>query len=879
MAQTDVRAQVRARFVRPLDDFETRRVVFWHDSDGSFEDAFDNLASEGIAGARPVRFAKVEEGANFSLKLRVCRECAADDFLIYTRAQKNLSARGLQDNWLADVEIIAEHFQADFASMLMDDLGATDSALEGIEEFRDFFNAQERKEKFKRLMPKAGTRQDVILGVIGSILGASDLSTECLVRTYLFALGSGLDPLSSLGKFGADAAWSSFVSKRLGYSGDLTSMDDMCAHVLLTAASFQLPDGMLDGLSSRISTPHGQFCLNVVHDWMADGKMATSLYDACRRVEQLCNLESLFSKFSALQLVEADVFPCINERILTDLVGSMAQGADRTDEATRVIQRRKDLRWYTRVSSHFAALEAAVSAQRFYREHIQGFHYAVPSEVWKAYTDLKSGWYLMDTAYRRFCTAVDECGKSIADLPELLRDEMENLACWMERIYVNWFLAESNACWVNASEQAWEQAGYVEEVPRQRRFFDEKVASGAAGAKKTLVIVSDALRFEVAADLAARLERETKGTVDLSSMQGTFPTVTEFGMAALLPHKSLGLSWNDGGIFVNGNLPAMSTAQREEILKASKPNSRCVQSKDLVNAKRDQRRGLVGDAEFVYVFHNSIDAVGEEYSTEHKVFDACEDAISELVSLVRIATGDLNFTRILITADHGFLYTRNPLEERDKISKKDISSNAVKVGRRYAISEGPDLDDCLFIKMNMGDIDGGSYTGLAPRECVRIKKAGPGENYVHGGLSLQECCVPVIQFRNKRAGTKGFEEQRKAGFRLLSTARRVSSMMFKIELFQKERVEGKVCAAEYEICMTDAAGNEVTDVRKAHADMTNPDETARVAKLQFSLKAGRQYDSKKPYYLVCRDKADGSIAWKEEFQIDVTFVPMDDFGF
>lgn len=103
--------------------------------------------------------------------------------------------------------------------------------------------------------------------------------------------------------------------------------------------------------------------------------------------------------------------------------------------------------------------------------------------------------------------------------------------------------------------------------------------------------------------------------------------------------------------------------------------------------------------------------------------------------------------------------------------------------------------------------------------------------------------------------------------------------MFRVELFQKDRVEGKVLPAEYEVCMTDASGNEVSDVRKAHADMTNPDETARVCRLQLGLKAGRHYDPKKTYYLLCRDKATGQIAWKEEYQIDIPFVPMDDFGF
>ena len=52
--------------------------------------------------------------------------------------------------------------------MLMDDLGAADGAAEGVELFKGFFNAQDRKQRFKRLMPSAQSKQDVALGVIGS---------------------------------------------------------------------------------------------------------------------------------------------------------------------------------------------------------------------------------------------------------------------------------------------------------------------------------------------------------------------------------------------------------------------------------------------------------------------------------------------------------------------------------------------------------------------------------------------------------------------------------------------------------------------------------------------------------------------------------------
>lgn len=867
--------QIRAKFVAPLDDPARRRVVIWHDADGSFEEDFEDLAETGMGTSRPVSFARADRGSMFELKRRVYRLEPDSDFLIYERTQKDLSGKGLSDNWLADVEIIAEHFQADYATMLAEELGASEGAVDGIEVFRDFFNAASRRERFRKLMPGAHSPQDVALGVIGGAIGAPDLSIESIVRTYLCLLDGGDDSFGMLKRYGAAQAFAGLILKRTGYTGDLTSLDDMAAHLLLTALAYQMPEGSLAGLESRISAPHGQFCLNIVHAWMACDDLSGELYSICRRVEELCNLGKRFSEAGLRQLADADVLPCVNERILVDFFGSMANGADRAEEASSLIQRRKNLRWYSRVEPFFGALEAAVAVQSFFRSHAQSFHYAVPDEIWKAYT---TDWYHMDSSYRSFCRALDACLKTAFDLPSDVIDGLEALAAWVERVYVNWFLAGSNACWVAACEKTWSQAGYVEGISRQTRFYTDRIFLESGGAKKTMVIVSDALRYEVAAELASRLESDTAGIAELGSMQGVFPTTTEFGMAALLPHRTMQLREVDGGIYLDG-APTSSTEQREAILAAAKPGAVCIQSKKIMSAKRAQRKEMVGGAELVYVYHNTIDATGEEYSTENMVFDACATAIDDIVALVKIATGDLNFTRVIVTSDHGFLYTRDPLEERDKVSASDIRGEKLKLGRRYAVCGALDPDAMVFVTMNMSDVDGGEYTGLAPRECIRIKKGGPGDNYVHGGVSLQEMCVPVVKFRNKRSGQRGYEERAKAELKLLSTNRRVTSMMFRVELFQTQPVEGKVLAMEYELAMTDCAGNEVSDVRRAHADMTTSDETARVSRVQLGLKAGRQYDPRAMYYLVCREAQTGVIAWKEEFQIDIAFIPMDDFGF
>ena len=158
-----------------------------------------------------------------------------------------------------------------------------------------------------------------------------------------------------------------------GYAGDPGCIGDLAAHILVTALSFQLPDGALDGLEGRVSPQHGQFCLNIVHDWMDDQATSGELFELCRLVESSCNLEMRFRQCDSGALADADIFPCINERIVSELAQSMAGGSFRADEARSVLQRRRDLHWHTRIEPYLDAIEAAADAQAFQRDHAQGF--------------------------------------------------------------------------------------------------------------------------------------------------------------------------------------------------------------------------------------------------------------------------------------------------------------------------------------------------------------------------------------------------------------------------------------------------------------------------------------------------------------------------
>ena len=205
--------------------------------------------------------------------------------------------------------------------------------------------------------------------------------------------------------------------------------------------------------------------------------------------------------------------------------------------------------------------------QAFFKEHSAGFHTVDPTKVWKEYT---TEYYRMDTYYQQFHRCYSE---SLKNYREELSDLFTHVMEKVEGLYTNWFLGQLGSNWSDACADDLREYGRVLEVDQQTDFYRRKVASSGS---KVYVIISDAMRYEVAASLVEQLQRETQAKVDLKSMQGIFPTTTKFGMAALLPHKALSVELKTSkterlAVLADGQ--STEAPNRDKILKAADPNS------------------------------------------------------------------------------------------------------------------------------------------------------------------------------------------------------------------------------------------------------------------------------------------------------------------
>ena len=868
--------------------------------------------------------------------------------LLYRRRPARLPLEEV--DWLADVECYAKSFQADWASLMLAELKALDTPemRASVARHRAFLRKKSNVKALVKatssvqgapyiarstslLRPTSGSDaspnddrplfmepRKLDLAVMALVL-SKEISprVEDVLVTYLTrAFREGPEGIGrmhgDLTAAGSDGDFAALLREVFGF-GDGESLPSeptrLIRHILFTAASASLPSGELASYAALISTRHIDRCQCVLQTWAsAAGASKDDLLEMCRETEVSCDLGTMFARLSAAQAAYVSVFPAAQECAVGLLCDQARTGSFDLGVLAEVKRAGEGSLWSQLFKPCREALDCyaeLLCARRDISEALAKHPDAVG--LWAEYTGLpivSSGKTLptsaadraeasstgeirlcsADTAYRRLHLVAREI---LLDPPSsVAADAIKELLDAAESVYTRDCLRPLCDAWSAAIEHDVAVQGYVDSVARQEHFFMNEVSG--SGGTRTYVIISDALRFEVACELTDRLAAELKGTCELSAAQSVFPSVTRCGMAALLPHGALRLvSPDDGENQVNPSvphegaghlsvmadgLPTQTTAQRQAILRRQDENSIAVRYAEFNGMSTSERRALVADAKIVYLYHNAIDATGDKPDTESQTFEACARAIDELSALVKSIVG-IGGSRVIITADHGFLYTAEALAPTDMADRSEVEGVHVEDGRRFVVAREGAHSECL-LRVGLGRIGGAELVGFTPRDTTRIAVTGGGARFVHGGLSLQEMCVPVIRFAGRG---KASVASHPARFEAVSTQDSFTSLLLTFVLLQSEPVGGKVTAADYEMFVADEAGAAVTQVLVVSANSTSSEPPERTRRVDLSLRPGIEISSGSQYHLTALNRGDGSIQRLASFAINLSF-GTEDFG-
>lgn len=820
---------------------DTRKLVFWYDDKAEFEEDMQGVRLENA------KVYYLQRDNQFYTKYFLERVDTATNYLIYAPFPKPETA----DNHLEDTLLYSKRFFADRAALLLADLGIDEKYRPLIEKHIKFWAEKKRAQRFYDLEIENYNETNILVGIMAALCSARTCSFEDVVRVVL--TGGGLADNSFMAEFERydllDAFWK-LCEQHFGYTDVKPTLEKLIVAMFVTYTAKYIGAELPKPWKMFQSYKSGNIIAFL--DNLMNSVIYRETYDALSaHVAKSLNAGTVFAGYLPEDLVGCDTFLCIDQIIIkwmTDRLLNEDIGAKLgTLTIPQVCEKRQKMHFGPQMEQSYSLLDSAYHL-------ITAAAYHCP-DGFKAIVDkYRNTDCQIDSAYRRFYFAYDQLADT-ADF-ETLRELAEN-------IYTNEFLAKLLPKW---------NAGLVDgdsltSIPAQVDFFSRHIKNAK---DRVVVIISDALRFEVGRELFQRMQDAPKCvSAKLEIQLGVLPSYTRLGMAALLPHKSLTMT-DDYQVLVDDVL-CDSLAGREKVLQSYVPGSVCVQFDDMKALKKMELREIITGKQVVYIYHNQIDARGDKLNTENEVFSACQEAIQEIIDLIhRIAVG-ANTIHFIVTADHGFIYKRDKVTESGKIG--GVSDKGAFVNRRFIVSSAPVVDNGI-ANMSMGTVLRNNDPKVVsfPVSSNVFKVARGGQNYVHGGSSPQEMLVPVIDIRME----KGHIETKNAEIALVSMVQKITNKITILEFIQSEPVSDTVKATTYKMFFMSEDNERISNEVSLFADSRDSDALKRMFRMKFQFK-DKRYDRDKQYFLVVYDDNTGLEVFRHPMLMDLAFA--DDFGF
>ena len=794
--------------------FDDHRIVFWYDADRDMRETFEAVDLPDVT--------KVEIANNeFGLKYRMLRLEPDTQFLVFHEGPAPEDA----ENWLLDLQLATAVFKADQAGIWLGELGLPPQFESVVREHMEFYRSKARVAELKRLLQASDTQLQVRLRMLAVCAGAEG-GLDTVIEALLGDLAEGRDDAMRLiERAGLTEVFWKQVDNAYGYQPSEPDFEDF-AIALFQSAYFRAlgEDGKLNAEA-----------LLVFRRWKNNRHWESAFEALATRYQGLLKIPEDLSRRDFRALMPVDHFEEIDRHIIRQLVHAMSTQTVGASDVLQWVRERRQSHWYVVYEDIYQAIGFATEFQQALAEVNLGM--TSPAEGVKRYV---TSWFKLDQLYRKFIYHMQKSGH--ASLLSELYDAVENR-------YTNSFLLKLNDAWQDqvSGMTDWAIPGY----PRQSAFYLEQASEFRRKDQKVAVVISDALRFEVAEECLRRIRALNRFDADLKPMISALPSYTQLGMAALLPNKELAVAADGSGSVLSDGESAQGTVAREKLLAKGRVGDRvkALKSEEVMNMRADEGKELFRDHDVVYIYHNHIDAIGDKMQTEDQLPKACEDAIEDLTKLVRKLTS-ANFSNILITADHGFLYQHRALGESDFAIADPQGDEILMRNRRFVIGRGLTATPGMkkFSSANLGLA--GDLDVLIPNSINRLRVKGAGSRFVHGGASLQEIVIPMI-----RVGKQREADVSKVEVQIIVTGRNlITSGQIAVAFYQAQAVSEKMQARELVAGIYSADESLISDEHILRFDFASETPREREMPRKFLLSRAADNFNNQDVFLKLRER-------------------------
>jgi hypothetical protein len=144
-----------------------------------------------------------------------------------------------------------------------------------------------------------------------------------------------------------------------------------------------------------------------------------------------------------------------------------------------------------------------------------------------------------------------------------------------------------------------------------------------------------------------------------------------------------------------------------------------------------------------------------------------------------------------------------------------------------------------------------------PNSINRIRIQGAGSRFVHGGSSLQEIVIPVLEINKARRSDVG-----KVDVDIISSTSNITSNSFVVNFYQKQPIADKILPRKLRAGFYTGAGQSISDVSNLQFNSTDNDAMAREKKHNFHFTAEAAQQNGQDVYLKLEEPIEDTNQYK-----------------
>jgi hypothetical protein len=506
--------------------------------------------------------------------------------------------------------------------------------------------------------------------------------------------------------------------------------DELWRFLLFSEFAYDLPEDLPDAL---VDVPRAQedakpLILDICNRLRNDRRVQAIYIDRAEAIET--ELELVQQCQNITDLGRLDTFPFEERSFLKIAIDALVN--DQIDDVRSIFQQHSGSVWIGKGESQ-AQWDIIRSALHLceacddYEQQLSGYSRSLDELIDFYVNRLRE----IDRLQREFEQAVADyidTSSIMMEVYDKARNTYHRLASKVQDIFIRHF---ENVGWPPEGKLA------------NNDVFNKLVAPQLAEkGNRVAFLLVDALRYELGVALKKQLGEDEQ--VHLQPAFAQIPTTTKVGMASLLPDAGTNLTLNNSDndlLVMLGKAPLTNVKQRMDVLKKQLGE----RFSEMILSDFLKPRKKVADSVDLLVLR-SIDIDQHMENDTDSALRLIHDALKRIRAAIH-KLKSIGFHEVVIATDHGFFLNQHPGPGGASSKPEGTWLN---MHGRLLLGDGvSDNANFLLTAAHVG-IRGDFNQVAGPRTLSTYRS---GERYFHGGVSIQECVVPVMTISLQKTQT------------------------------------------------------------------------------------------------------------------------------